>query len=206
MLDSLSIKKNNTGLLPAVFLDRDGTVNRQVEYLSEPEQLELISGASQGIKMLRDAGFRIIVVTNQSGVARGFFDEERVNNINSTLAQMLEDKGAIVDAWYYCPHHPSAGHGKYRMDCSCRKPAPGMVEQACREYGLDMSASFMVGDTLSDMKLAWNCGMRAVLVKTGHGTDELCRMESGLISRLDHVADNLLDAAKWICSKRAGSD
>lgn len=188
-----------TGKRRAVFLDRDGTINREVQYLSRVSDLELIKGAARGIVMLNRAGFRVIVVTNQSGVARGFFDEQRVLEINRALSLMLEKQGARIDAWYYCPHHPAEGQGEYCTVCSCRKPATGMVEQACRQYPVDVSKSFVVGDTLRDMKLAWNCGMSAVLVKTGHGKDALAGMEPHVAARIDHIAPDLLEAAEWIC-------
>ncbi len=190
----------NNNTRPAVFLDRDGTINREVEYLSWPDQLELIPGAATALRLLREAGFIIVVVTNQSGVAREFFDEERVKKVNEALGTMLLQKGAIVDAWYYCPHHPEAGKPPYRKNCSCRKPSPGMVEQACRDFPINLSCSFVVGDNLSDMGLARNCGIRAVLVRTGHGEKVLQRAAGKLPEPVDFVAADLLDAAKWICA------
>lgn len=186
--------------VPAVFLDRDGTINREVEYLSRVSDLELIEGASRAIGMLKRAGFRVVVVTNQSGVARGFLDEQKVLEINLALSDMLKKEGTHVDAWYYCPHHPSEGNEPYRTACSCRKPGTGMVEQACQEFPVDLSASFVVGDTLCDMELAWNCGMKAVLVKTGHGMKALSHMDADTAGRLDYIAADLLDASEWICS------
>jgi histidinol-phosphate phosphatase family protein len=186
--------------VPAVFLDRDGTINREVEYLSRVSDLELIEGAARAIAMLNRTGFRVAVVTNQSGVARGFLDERKVLEINLALSDMLKKEGAHIDAWYYCPHHPSEGNEPYRTACSCRKPGTGMVEQACQEFPVDLSASFVVGDTLRDMELAWNCGMKAVLVKTGHGMKALSGMDADTAGRLDYIAADLLDASAWICS------
>ena len=182
----------------AVFLDRDGTINREVEYLSHVRDLELIEGAAQGIKLLNSQGFRVVVITNQSGVARGFFDERRVLEINAALAAMLGKDGARIDAWYYCPHHPEAGNGLYRTVCSCRKPATGMVEQSYRDFPVDISYSFVVGDTMRDMELAWNCGMGAVLVRTGHGARVLSSAAADTPARMNYIADDLLDAAEWI--------
>ena len=192
-----------TGVPPAkksaVFLDRDGTINREVEYLSRVSELELIEGAAQGIRMLNQAGFITVVVTNQSGVARGFFSEQRLLEINRALADMIEKEAAYIDAWYYCPHHPAEGSGDYRKDCACRKPAAGMIDLACRKFPVDLSSSFVVGDTLRDMELAWNCGMSAVLVRTGHGEKTLATVPAGSISRIDYIAADMLDAAEWIC-------
>ncbi len=182
----------------AVFLDRDGTINREVEYLSHIRNLKLIEGAAKGIMLLNRHGFRVIVITNQSGVARGFFDERRVLEINAALSDMLEKKGARIDAWYYCPHHPEAGKGPYRTVCSCRKPAPGMVEQSCRDFPVDISSSFVVGDTMRDVELAWNCGMGAVLVRTGHGARVLSSAPADTTARMNYIAADLLDAAEWI--------
>ncbi len=193
-------KKQN--IRPAVFLDRDGTINKEVAYLSSPDQLELLSGAARGIRLLREAGFIIVVVTNQSGVARGFFDEEKVRRVNKALETMLLQQGAIVDAWYYCPHHPGAGEPPYRKTCSCRKPSPGMVEQACRDLAINLSRSYVVGDNISDMGLARNCGTKAVLVRTGHGKKVLEKAAGELSEPVDFVAKDLLEAAKWICARK----
>ncbi len=190
---------NKKILKPAIFLDRDGTINREVEYLSKVSDLSLIDGAATAIGRLAQAGFLIVVVTNQSGVARGYFDEHTVKRINSTLAQMLEQEGAHVDAWYYCPHHPEAGYPPYRTECSCRKPATGMVEQACRDLDIDMASSFVIGDSLRDIELAWNCGMGAVLVKTGHGTRTFHGLDQNTAMRIDFVAKDLTEASEWIC-------
>ncbi len=187
---------------PTVFLDRDGTINREVEYLSRPEQLELIEGAAKAVRMLNHAGFRIVVVTNQSGVARGLFDENQVRIVNDVLAHMLEQHGAMVDDWYYCPHHPDAGSPPYRQECTCRKPGGGMVKQADRDFPVDFANSFVVGDTMSDMELGLNCGMRSVLVLTGHGKKTLSQADKESISRVSFIADDLLQAARWICSKQ----
>lgn len=182
----------------AVFLDRDGTINMEREYLSRVQDLQLIQGAAHGLTLLRRAGFRLIVVSNQSGVARGFFNEQRVLEINKALAVMLEREGAGIDAWYYCPHHPDSGAPPYRAICPCRKPATGMVDLACREMHVDLSCSFVVGDTMRDMELAWNCGMGSVLVKTGHGMDVIADTPADMLSRIDYIAADMLDAAGWI--------
>ena len=182
----------------AVFLDRDGTINVEREYLSRVQDLQLIQGAVQGLALLAHAGFRLIVVSNQSGVARGFFDEHRVQKINNALGAMLESAGVHIDAWYYCPHHPDRGVSPYRKTCLCRKPAPGMVDLACRDMHINLAHSFVVGDTMRDMELAWNCGMGAVLVRTGHGIDTVATAPAGTLSRIDYIAADIQDAAEWI--------
>ncbi len=188
-------------LRPAIFLDRDGTINVEVDFLSRVSDLALIEGAATAISRLAQAGFLIVVVTNQSGVARGYFDEHTVKSINSALAHMLEQGGARVDAWYYCPHHPEAGYPPYRTECSCRKPATGMVEQACQDLDIDIASSFVIGDSLRDMELAWNCGMGAVLVKTGHGTRTFHGLDQNTAPRIDFVATDITEASEWICRR-----
>lgn len=186
----------------AIFLDRDGTINIEKEYLSRVEDLQLIPGAAQGLSLLRHAGFKLVVVSNQSGVARGFFSEHRVLEINRALAAMLEKTGAIIDAWYYCPHHPDMGTSSCKTACSCRKPATGMVDLACEEIHIDLAHSLVVGDTMRDMELAWNCGMDSVLVKTGHGMDMITHTPRRDLSRIDYIADDILDAAEWIVGRQ----
>ena len=188
---------------PAVFLDRDGTINVEVEYLSTAAELELIPGAPEGIRSLNQAGFLVIVITNQSGVARGLFDEERVWAINRSLEEMLARRGARIDAWYYCPHHPEHGGPDYRKRCSCRKPATGMVEQACRDFPIDLAASCIVGDSMRDVQVGWQCGMKSVLVRTGHGEREIKASQPDAISRLDCIARDIRHAAEWILSQPA---
>jgi D-glycero-D-manno-heptose 1,7-bisphosphate phosphatase len=190
----------------AVFLDRDGTINEEVSYLSRVEDIRLVPGASEGIKRLARSGFRIVVVTNQSGVARGYFDEERVMEINSALASMLAEQGAPVHGWYFCPHHPDAAVERYRLECHCRKPAPGLIEQAAGEMAIDCQESFMIGDAIRDVEAGIRAGCRSVLVRTGHGM-EACR--DGKLLRLAgehniHVAEDLNAASLWILGQEGG--
>jgi D-glycero-D-manno-heptose 1,7-bisphosphate phosphatase len=152
---------------PAVFLDRDGTINREVDFLSDPTELELLPGAAQAIARLNEAEWAVVVVTNQSGIARGFLDEERLAEIHGALETLLEMEGAKLDAIYFCPHHPTVGEDPYRLDCSCRKPAPGMILRAAVELGLDLRASWIVGDSLRDLDAGAAAGVRGILVGTG---------------------------------------
>jgi D-glycero-D-manno-heptose 1,7-bisphosphate phosphatase len=153
----------------AVFLDRDGTLIEEVNYLYEVDQIRLVPGAAEAIRQVNVTGTRLIVVTNQSGVARGLFPEERVTQVHARLMAMLQEQGARVDACYYCPHHPIEGIGKYRVDCDCRKPKPGMLLAAARDLGLDLTQSWMIGDKISDLEAGAAAGCRTVLVQTGYG-------------------------------------
>ncbi len=154
---------------PAVFLDRDGTVIEEVNYLSRPEQVRLIPGAAEAIARANRVGAAVVVVTNQSGVARGYFPEGRVGEIHAYLSRLLAAVGARVDAFYHCPHHETEGVGAYRVACDCRKPRPGMLFAAARDLGLDLTRSWMIGDNLSDLAAGAAAGCATVLVRTGHG-------------------------------------
>lgn len=178
----------------AVFLDRDGTINEEVGYLSDPEQVSLLPGAADAIARLRAAGFKIVVVTNQSGIARGLFTVKELKHVNLALERLLEENGARVDAFYFCPHHPR--HGE-KVDCECRKPKPGMAIKAAKELGIDLSRSYFVGDKISDIELGFNAGGKTVLVLTGYGMEEKELLDArGL--RPDIILDALPEAADWI--------
>ncbi len=172
----------------AVFLDRDGTINEDTGYLSRPSEVCLIPGAALAIKALNDRGIKVIVVTNQSGVARGFLSLHDLEKINKRLAELLEVRGARLDALYCCPHHPDDA-------CKCRKPAVGLVEKATGEHNVE--CSYVVGDKRADIGLARNSGARAVLVRTGHGEEELVNLQKGTEDP-DYIAKDLTDAVAWI--------
>jgi len=154
-----------------MFLDRDGVIIEDVHYLSRLEQIQLIPGAGPAIRQLNEAGMPVVVVTNQSGVARGLFPESFVGECHQYLADLLRQEGARIDRFYYCPHHLEKGNVPYRLDCECRKPKPGMFLSAARDLGLDLSRSWMIGDKLSDLAAGAGVGCRTVLVRTGHGME-----------------------------------
>jgi D-glycero-D-manno-heptose 1,7-bisphosphate phosphatase len=153
----------------AVFLDRDGTLIEEVHYLAVPEQVRLISGAAEAVRKLNDVGMLVVVVTNQAGVARGYFPESNVAEVHAQLSSLLAERGAKVDAFYYCPHHPTEGVGHYRVNCDCRKPKPGLLLTAARDLDIDLARSWMIGDKLADAEAGTVAGCRAILVRTGHG-------------------------------------
>jgi len=158
------------GSATALFLDRDGVLIEEVEYLARPEQVRLISGAAAAVRRANDAGLKVVVVSNQSGVARGRFPEAVLPEVHRVIsAKLLEEAGAVIDAFYYCPHHPTEGLGSFRIDCECRKPKPGMLLAAANELIIDLSKSWMVGDRLTDLRAGAAAGCRTILVQTGYG-------------------------------------
>lgn len=181
----------------AVFLDRDGTINDEVEYLDCPEGLRLIPGAVQAIRLLNQAGIAAILVTNQAGVGRGYFPETKVREIHAQLTRQLAAYGVHLDAIYYCPHHPDDG-------CDCRKPKPGMLKRAAEEQGLDLGRSFTVGDKVSDLEAGHRVGCRTVLVLTGYGTEAREAFKSSDFQP-DHIASDLFEAVQWILSQQGCS-
>ena len=177
---------------PAVFLDRDGTLNREVDYLSNPDQVELIAGVGAGLRALAAAGYALVVVTNQSGVARGYFDEETLAAIHRRLEELLDAEGIRLDGLEWCPHHPD-----HDGPCTCRKPAPGMLERAAAALDLNLAGSWIVGDAARDLEAGAAVGARGVLVRTGKGQAELVRLQ-GAGSEPAHVAADLEQAARLI--------
>ncbi len=177
----------------AVFLDRDGTINVEREFLHRSEEFHFIPGAAQAIKLLKDAGFRVIVVTNQSGIARGYFDEAAVNRLHRYIDGELSRFGAAIDAYYFCPHHPEYSSDDKGKACGCRKPLPGMLLQAAADFSLDLPASFIIGDKLADVQAGLNAGCQPILVRTGYGAVEAARLPADV-----PVYDDLLEAVKAI--------
>lgn len=181
----------------AVFLDRDGTINEEVGYLDSLEALKIFPAAFDAVRMINASGMKVVVVTNQSGVARGFFDEAFVQTVHDHMLTAFQGRGAFIDRFYYCPHHPTEGLGRYRIACGCRKPEPGMLLQASADLDVDLSASYVVGDTTRDMELAGRTGATGILVKTGYGKD-VAPSEI----RAAYIAEDILDAARWILGDR----
>lgn len=180
----------------AVFLDRDGTINTEEDFLSNPELLRFERGAVKGLRLLAGAGFKLVVVSNQSGVARGLFDEQAVRDVNGRLEEMLLEEDIEIAGFYYCPHHPAGTVPEYTRVCQCRKPAPGLFILASKDLDIDLDASFAVGDRARDLEAGRRAGARTVLVLTGYGVkDEPVVRE---MKFADHVAGDLEDAARWI--------
>ncbi|PYV09769.1 MAG: D,D-heptose 1,7-bisphosphate phosphatase [Acidobacteria bacterium] len=185
----------------AVFLDRDGTVSEEVGYVNHIERLRLYPFSAAAVRRLNEAGLRTVVVTNQSGVARGYFPEALVAEVHARLVAELAAGGARLDAIYYCPHHPEARVASYRKECDCRKPKVGMLQRAARELSVDLSRSFVVGDRYRDLEPAFRTGAFSILVLSGYGRGEYAYGRATWPRAPDHVAENLLDAAGWILGR-----
>jgi D-glycero-D-manno-heptose 1,7-bisphosphate phosphatase len=185
----------------AVFLDRDGTVNEEVGYLRDLKQLRLIPGAAGAIRRLNEAGLAVILVTNQSGVARGYFTEAFVRETHALLERMLREEGAHLDAVYYCPHHPAAGDSHYTADCDCRKPGTGLIDRAARDLSLDVAHSYVVGDKWSDVELGQRAGAATILVQSGFAHDDPGNVRRRQVREPDHRADTIAEAAAWILER-----
>ena len=181
---------------PAIFLDRDGTLNEDVGYLDRFERLVLFPWSLDAVRLLRRAGYSVVVVTNQGGVARGFVAESFVAEVRRFIEHRLADIGERLDGHYHCPHEPHATVAAYRRTCDCRKPLPGLVHRACRELDLDVGRSVVIGDKWSDVRLARAAGARGVLIRTGYGRGQEQAPPTDL--RPDAVADTLMDAAAWV--------
>jgi D-glycero-D-manno-heptose 1,7-bisphosphate phosphatase len=182
----------------AVFLDRDGVLIEEVHHLHRREDVRLLPGAAQAVRALREAGWVAIVVTNQSAVARGLCSEEDLAGIHAELAAQLAAGGAAYDDLFYCPHHPTEGVGRYRIECACRKPLPGMLLEARSRHDLDLGASWLVGDKRLDVEAAHRAGCRAILVRTGYGSRELA-VGLAELERPDAVCADLAEAAELLC-------
>jgi D-glycero-D-manno-heptose 1,7-bisphosphate phosphatase len=185
----------------AVFIDRDGTISEEVGYINHPSRFRVFPYAAAAIKHLNDAGWLAIVVTNQAGVARGYFSEDMIQTVHAEMTKELENGGARLDAVYYCAHHPSVGEPPYRFDCDCRKPKPGLISRAARDFDIDLAGSWMVGDRYSDVELARNAGVQSMFVLSGYGRGEWEHQRSTWTEQPDLVAENLLEAVRVIAAK-----
>ncbi len=185
----------------AVFLDRDGTLNEEVGYINHIDRFRLFPWSAAAVKKLNHAGIPVVVLTNQSGVARGYFPESLVREIHVRLEEDLGRCGAHLDGIYYCPHHPDAKIPAYRESCDCRKPAVGMMRRAAGDLDLDLMASFVVGDRYQDISMGLHAGARGVLILTGYGKGEYQYQKDTWPRQPDHVAVNLLEAVDWILTQ-----
>jgi D-glycero-D-manno-heptose 1,7-bisphosphate phosphatase len=189
---------------PAVFLDRDGTMIENVGYLDAIARVAFYSWTIDAIRALNRADFAVVVVTNQSGIARGYFSESFVEATHRHISARLEAGRARIDAYYYCPHHPDGTVDPYARECDCRKPAGGLIERAAADLGLDAARSFVVGDKWIDVRLARAVGARAILVRTGSGAAEETRAPAAVAA--DAVVDNLAAAASWVLGELRSPD
>lgn len=177
----------------AVFLDRDGTINVDTAYLHKPEDFEFIPGSIEAIKILQDLGYKRIVTTSQSGIGRGYYTEKDMESVNEHMTSELAKEGVTIDGIYFCPHHAEEGIGKYKVECKCRKPMTGLIDEAVAEHDIDLAQSYVIGDKTDDILMGKNAGCRTVLVRTGKGGKD-----GHFDVQPDYTADNLLEAAKRI--------
>src|SRR6266540_357682 len=184
----------------AVFIDRDGTISEEVGYINHLSRFRLFPYAAAAIKDLNESNWLAIVVTNQAGVARGYFSEDTIQKVHTAMTKKLESSGARLDAIYYCAHHPSVGKPPYRLDCDCRKPKPGLISRAAKDFDIDLEASWMVGDRYSDVELARNAGVKSMFVMSGYGRGEWEHQRSSWTEQPDLVAEDLLEAVQHIVS------
>jgi D-glycero-D-manno-heptose 1,7-bisphosphate phosphatase len=176
----------------AVFLDRDGTIIEDTGYVAGAERVKFLPGSIRAIKLLNENGFRVMVVSNQAGVARGYFDEDMVKTTNRYIQSTLAEQGAFIDMFYYCPHHREGVVEEYRRECHFRKPNPGMIEQGGRDFDIDLRQSFVIGDHYSDVAAGHRAGCRTVLLGDGKSDDE------EIIAMPDRIARDLKEAVDWI--------
>jgi D-glycero-D-manno-heptose 1,7-bisphosphate phosphatase len=181
----------------AVFIDRDGTLNVEKNYVHKISDFEFIAGAPEAVRLLNENGFKVIVISNQSGIARGYYTPNDVHLLHDHIQRELRKEKAYIDAFFYCPHHPEGTVEEFRKACDCRKPNPGMIHQAEKKFDLDLSRSFIIGDHLSDVRLKERVPFSMILVRTGHGkktTEQL----TGESVNPDYIEENLLEAVKKI--------
>jgi D-glycero-D-manno-heptose 1,7-bisphosphate phosphatase len=190
---------------PALFMDRDGTISEEVGYVNHPARFRVFPYTADAIKLLNENGWLAIVVTNQAGVARGYFAEDVIVQVHDRLRGELEKAAAKLDAIYYCAHHPSVGEPPYRLDCDCRKPKTGLIDRAAADFEIDLGRSWMVGDRYGDLELARNAGLHGALVLSGYGRGEWEYQRASWKLEPEVVAENLLEAVKLIIERGAGT-
>jgi D-glycero-D-manno-heptose 1,7-bisphosphate phosphatase len=191
---------------PALFIDRDGTISEEVGYVNHPSRFRLFPYSAEAIKLLNDNGWLAILVTNQAGVARGYFSEDVILEIHEQLRRKLENDSARLDAIYYCAHHPSLGEPPYRLDCDCRKPKTGLIDQARADFEIDLEQSWMVGDRYGDVELARNAGLHSALVLSGYGRGEWEYQREAWKEQPELVAEDLLEVVKRIVNGSGTTD
>jgi len=184
----------------AVFLDRDGTICEEVGYMDSIEQMKLIPRSGEAVRMLNQQGFKVVVITNQAGVARGLFPESRLEELHAEMGRQLKAEGARVDAIYYCPHHPTEGTPPYRQECECRKPAIGLLRRAAADLNLNLPSSYMIGDHFSDVECGQRAGAQTVLLLTGHGQETL-EKRATWTKLPSYIAADLYEAVQWVLER-----
>lgn len=190
-------------LRPAVFLDRDGTINEQMGYINHISRFQLLPGVGAAMARLNAQGLPVVVVSNQSGLARGYFPAALLEAVHEKMHRELAEAGAHIDGLYLCPHHPEAKEACYRLACDCRKPKTGLLERAARDMGLDLARSYVIGDRWSDLRCGAAVGATTILVLTGYGRGDACYIGPTQTVQPDFVAEDLSEAVDWLLARDA---
>jgi D-glycero-D-manno-heptose 1,7-bisphosphate phosphatase len=186
---------------PAVFIDRDGTINEQMGYINHLSRFLILPGVPEAIRLLNKNNFLVIIVTNQSGVARGYFPIDLVHEVHAFLEMSLKKEDAIIDGIFFCPHYPRGVVPEYCSECDCRKPKTGLINQALESFDIDMSGSYVVGDRHTDIELAHRSNLKGLMVKTGYGLGDIEYILPNEPIRPLHIAQDLLHAARWVLER-----
>lgn len=186
---------------PAVFIDRDGTINEQMGYINHVSRFILLAGVPEAIRLLNKNNYLVIIVSNQSGVARGYFPIELLEEVHASLKSSLKERGAFIDGIYFCPHYPDGVVAEYSRDCDCRKPKTGLIDQACSSFEIDLHGSYVVGDRHTDLEFAHRSNLKGILVETGYGLGETKYILPDIPIAPVYIARDLLDAVGWILDK-----
>ncbi len=181
----------------AIFLDRDGTINVEKDYLYKIEDFEFVDGVVNALHLLQEAGYKLIIITNQSGIARGYYTEEDYKKLNGWMVNTLKEQGITISAVYFCPHHPTAAVEEYRIDCDCRKPKLGLYEQAINDFNLDISSCFAVGDKIRDCSICESSGCHGFLIASNEKPEVIEAVKKGEYKNVSYAAD-LEEAAECI--------
>jgi D-glycero-D-manno-heptose 1,7-bisphosphate phosphatase len=183
---------------PAVFIDRDGTINEQMGYVNHISRFVLLPGTAEGIRLLNRHHYLAIIVSNQSGVARGYFPMELIDRVHAHMKDLLVKEGANIDEIFFCPHYPRGIVPKYSVECDCRKPGTGLVQKACEKFDIDMKNSYVIGDRCSDIELAERSNLQGIMVTTGYGLGDIEYVLPHQPFKPLHIAKDLLHAVRWI--------
>ncbi|MBC7196175.1 MAG: D-glycero-beta-D-manno-heptose 1,7-bisphosphate 7-phosphatase [Deferribacterales bacterium] len=187
---------------PTVFIDRDGTINRDAGYINSLDNFEVYPFAPQAIKLLKDNGYLVVIITNQAGIARGIFTENFLEKIHNKMRKILQKNGTDVDGIFYCPHYKGSKMPEYAIDCDCRKPKIKMIEDAIKTLPIDRDSMYMIGDKYTDIQMGINAGCKTIMVKTGYGAGEIENDYHNWPKKPDFIADNLLLATLSILNKK----
>ena len=187
---------------PAVFIDRDGTVNEQMGYINHISRFVMLPGAAEAIRLLNTHQYLAIIVSNQSGVARGYYPIGLVDEVHAHMRALMEEEGAFVDGIFFCPHYERGIVPEYSIECDCRKPGTGLIEKAGKAFDIDMDNSYVIGDRYSDIELAFRSDIKGILVTTGYGQGDIDYVFPRLSFKPTHIAGDLLHAVRWIIEEQ----